>query len=63
MSSFDLDQYISSYKGLTKLKRLIFIAENSKELRTQAISKLFEELKTGKNTVLYKECVEKFGKE
>ena len=63
MSTFDLDQYIASYSGLTKVKRLVFISENSKDLRGKALSKLFELLKSGKNTALYKELVEKYGKE
>ncbi|KAF0984872.1 hypothetical protein FDP41_000771 [Naegleria fowleri] len=63
MSSFDLDQYISGYSGLTKVKRLQFIVENSKELRSKALVKLIDLLKTGKNTTLYKEVIEKYGKE
>ena len=64
MTSFDLDQYIAGYSGLTKLKRLQFIAEmDSKELHGKAISKLITLLKAGQNTTLYKEVIEKYGKE
>ncbi|KAL9652431.1 hypothetical protein ABK040_000004 [Willaertia magna] len=61
--SFDLDQYISQYSGLTKLKRLLFIVDNSKDLRQKALKRLLDELKQGKNTTLYKEVIEKYGKE
>ncbi|KAL0477532.1 COP9 signalosome complex subunit 1 [Acrasis kona] len=60
MSSFDLEQYISNYTGLTKVKRLIFAAENSKELRSEAARLAVKQLKTGINTQLYKEVLEKF---
>jgi len=63
MSSFDLEQYASNYKGLTKIKRLIFAAENSKDLRKEAAQLAIKELKSGVNTQLYKEVVEKFGNE
>jgi COP9 signalosome complex subunit 1 len=61
--SFDLEQYISNYSGLTKIKRLIFIADNSTELRKEAARLAIQELKNGVNTLLYKEVVEKYGNE
>jgi COP9 signalosome complex subunit 1 len=61
--SFDLEQYISNYSGLTKIKRLIFIADNSTELRKEAARLAIQELKNGVNTLLYKEVLEKYGNE
>lgn len=61
MSSFDLEQYISNYTGLTKIKRLLFVADNSPDLRKEAARLAIQELKKGKNTQLYKEVVEKYG--
>jgi COP9 signalosome complex subunit 1 len=63
MSSFDLEQYISNYSGLTKIKRLLFVADNSPELRKEAARLAIQELKKGKNTQLYKEVVDKYGNE
>jgi COP9 signalosome complex subunit 1 len=36
-SEFDLESYISNYTGHTKIDRLLFIADVSEELRTEAL--------------------------
>ena len=60
----DLSSYISQYSGFTKVRRLVFIAENcSVQLRAEAVRLAIEELKNGINTNMYKEVAEKFGKE
>jgi COP9 signalosome complex subunit 1 len=62
-ATFDLQKYISQYRGHTKIKRLLFIADNSQKHRAEAIELAIQELKNGINTNLYKEVVEKYGKE
>ena len=59
----DLDKYISQYTGFTKVKRLIFIVENSETYKQEAIRLAIRELRNGINTNLYKEVAEKYGKE
>ena len=62
-NQFDLEKYISQYTGFTKVKRLVFIAENSTQYRAEAVGLAIRELKNGINTNLYKEVAEKYGKE
>jgi COP9 signalosome complex subunit 1 len=62
-TTFDLQKYISQYRGHTKIKRLLFIADNSEKHRAEAIELAIQELKNGINTNLYKEVVERYGKE
>ncbi len=59
----DLEQYIANYTGNTKIKRLLFIASNNKELSRPAAVLAIKELKKGINTVLYKEVAENFSKQ
>ena len=35
--NFDIDQYASSYKGLAKIRRLMFIAKHCPSLRVDAL--------------------------
>lgn len=60
MSSFDLSSYISNYSGHTKIKRLLFIAQQNENLRLKALKLAIDELKKGINTQLYKETYEKY---
>lgn len=60
MSTFDLEGYISNYSGHGKISRLLFIAEQSAELAPEALKLAVEELKTTKNTSLYREITDKY---
>lgn len=60
MSSFELSSYISNYSGHTKIKRLLFIAQQNDTLRVQSLKLAIDELKKGINTQLYKETHEKY---
>ena len=60
----DLLSYISQYSGYTKVRRLVFIAENCPvEMRAEAVRLAIEEIKRGINTTLYRDVAEKLGKE
>ena len=52
-NTLNLSQYISRYKGHTKLIRLHKIAEKCPELQVEAYRLLIDELKKGINTSLY----------
>ena len=52
-NTLNLSQYISRYKGHTKLIRLHKIAEKCPELQIEAYRLLIDELKKGINTSLY----------
>ena len=52
-TTLNLLQYISRYKGQTKLMRLNAIADKCPELRIEALRLLIDELKKGVNTSLY----------
>jgi len=54
-SSLDLDTYIASYSGYTRLKRLQSIARYDPALRTQALQMAVDLAKQGINTSLYLE--------
>lgn len=58
---FDLEAYISSYSGRSRIARLRFIAEKiaSKDVQKDAISLALEEAKKGKDTGLYKDVASK----
>jgi hypothetical protein len=58
--SFDLDSYISNYKGTGKVKRLLYIAEVDKELKVEALKKAVKLMKKGTNTVQYQETHSSF---
>lgn len=59
-SKFDLETYISNYSGYTKIKRLLFIATKSPELKKEAIKLALTEIQKGINTQTYKEVFENF---
>lgn len=48
---FDLDTYIANYTGHSKLLRLLFLANSSKELEVEALKRALDELKKTYNTV------------
>jgi hypothetical protein len=52
-TTLNLTQYITRYKGQTKLMRLNSIADKCPELRIEALRLLIDELKKGVNTTLY----------
>jgi len=58
---FDLESYISNYSGHTKVDRLVFIAEHSKQLELEAYKVALDELKKTTNTALYKVVADKVG--
>eukprot|EP00271_Cylindrocystis_brebissonii_P017437 TRINITY_DN4541_c0_g1_i1.p1 TRINITY_DN4541_c0_g1~~TRINITY_DN4541_c0_g1_i1.p1 ORF type:complete len:487 (+),score=94.15 TRINITY_DN4541_c0_g1_i1:468-1928(+) len=60
-SMFDLESYISNYRGHTKITRLRFIADRavSKELASEALRMALKELKEGENTMMYKDTLAK----
>lgn len=55
--SFDLDGYINSYTGYTKIRRLIYIAQRCPDLSLKAYRMAIDLLKAGLNTPLFTECV------
>eukprot|EP00238_Polyblepharides_amylifera_P015908 CAMPEP_0196584436 /NCGR_PEP_ID=MMETSP1081-20130531/47059_1 /TAXON_ID=36882 /ORGANISM="Pyramimonas amylifera, Strain CCMP720" /LENGTH=415 /DNA_ID=CAMNT_0041905639 /DNA_START=73 /DNA_END=1320 /DNA_ORIENTATION=- len=60
--NFDLETYISSYTGHTKLIRLKFIAQLLEgNVKVEALRLALEESKKGENTQLYIELLEKIG--
>eukprot|EP00761_Pharyngomonas_kirbyi_P013094 gb/GECH01013121.1/.p1 GENE.gb/GECH01013121.1/~~gb/GECH01013121.1/.p1 ORF type:complete len:410 (+),score=69.61 gb/GECH01013121.1/:1-1230(+) len=60
MSNFDLEGYISNYRGHTKINRLLFIAEKNSDLAPTAVKTAVDELKNTRNTNLYKQVTEKY---
>ncbi|KAL1498555.1 hypothetical protein AB1Y20_013874 [Prymnesium parvum] len=53
--SLDVETYISNYSGVTRLKRLAFIAAKSTALKADALRMALEEVKRTTNTSLYLE--------
>jgi len=59
--NFELESYISNYSGRTKALRLKFIAERCPTLQLDAFRMLLQEVKSGQNTILYREVQELIG--
>eukprot|EP00741_Cyanophora_paradoxa_P023644 tig00021608_g22838.t1 len=55
--SMDLETYIANYTGHTKIVRLLFIAQNSKELELEALRMAHDEIKKTTNTDTYRSIV------
>jgi len=55
--SFDLNAYAAGYRGHTKVKRLIFIADRCPDVRLEAFRMAIDELKSGHNTALYMDTI------
>lgn len=58
---FDLESYIANYTGHTKIDRLVFIAEHSKQLELEAYKAALDELKKTTNTAAYKRVADTVG--
>jgi len=58
VSTLDVESYISNYTGVTRLKRLAFIAANSPTLKAEALRIALDEVKRTTNTQLYLEIVQ-----
>eukprot|EP00301_Raphidiophrys_heterophryoidea_P019576 c4478_g1_i1.p1 GENE.c4478_g1_i1~~c4478_g1_i1.p1 ORF type:complete len:437 (-),score=106.47 c4478_g1_i1:101-1354(-) len=56
----DLESYISSYSGYTRLSRLHLIAKKSPELREEALRMAFNEIRTTGNVMKFKELWTEF---
>jgi len=55
--TLDVETYITNYTGVTRLKRLAFIAANSPSLKAEALRTALDEVKRTTNTALYLELV------
>ncbi|KAJ7962317.1 COP9 signalosome complex subunit 1 [Quillaja saponaria] len=58
----DVEAYASLYKGHTKILRLLFIAdhcENNQTMQLEALRMVYDEIKNGENTQLFREVVQK----
>ena len=53
----DLDGYLSGYTGVTRLRRLNFIAKHEESLRREALRRGIEEVKQTSNTSCYIELL------
>lgn len=53
--NYDLETYLSNYKGHGRIYRLKFIGEHCKELSVDAFRQCIEELKKTNNTAMYQE--------
>jgi COP9 signalosome complex subunit 1 len=53
MDTINIENYISNYRGFTKLKRLIFLIRNHPQFVSIATHILHDELKRGSNTNMY----------
>jgi len=56
----DLESYLSSYTGHTRITRLQLIAKKSPELRDEALRMAFDEVRTTGNVVKFKELWNEF---
>ena len=56
-SALDLEAYLANYSGVTRVRRLAFIASASKSHKTDALALAAAEVKRGSNTALYQELV------
>lgn len=54
---FDLDDYIKDYTGISRIRRLVYIAQRCAAVRVTACRRAIELLKRGVNHELYVECV------
>lgn len=57
--NFNLKEYIKAYNGITKVYRLMYIADHCPEQSLEAYRQAISELKKGINTNYYTECVAK----
>jgi len=56
-STFDVEAYVSSYRGVTRLKRMAFIARQSTTLKPDVLRVAIDEAHRTPNTALYLELV------
>ena len=57
-ASLDLEAYIGNYVGFTRLRRLLFIAQQDEHLRRDALRLALDEVKRRANTALYTELTQ-----
>jgi COP9 signalosome complex subunit 1 len=55
--SLDVETYIANYTGVTRLKRLAFIAANGPTLKADALRLALDEVKRTINTGMYTELI------
>ena len=58
-ASIDLAQYVCRFSGMTKVRRLLHIADNFSNYQVEAYRLLIEELKRGINTGTYQDVFQK----
>ena len=56
-STMDLESYLTNYTGVTRLKRLAFIASASPALKAEALRLAVDEVKRTTNTAQYAELL------
>jgi COP9 signalosome complex subunit 1 len=56
-STLDLETYIANYQGVTRIKRLAFIATSSPNHKADALRMAMSEVKRSTNTALFLELV------
>lgn len=57
-STLDLETYLQSYQGMTRVRRLAFIAQASASHRADALRMAATEVKRSSNTTLFQELVQ-----
>lgn len=56
-ASFDVEAYVSNYRGVTRLKRMAFIAHQNTTLKPDVLRAAIDEVRKTPNTALYLELV------
>eukprot|EP01133_Synstelium_polycarpum_P010566 gene10566-12291_t len=59
-NAFDLENYIAAYKGHTKIYRLLFIGEVSKEFEAEAVEMAQKEIRNSPNVEIYGQLCSKW---